>query len=218
MYDISASRCFSHYITITEYYIAIRYIIFITTCYIRLTFIYYNTLHWGRRVIGIYGYLIWLKILMELIFNPFGEFQLSPEGPVSQINSPHLHDATPGIFSDFKVRADAKEEWGAESNGKLLHLFIPSKTATLVPEFAVEDLPLGTTATLVPELPVKDLPLGRTATLVPQHPVKDLPLGRTLDDDDDDDIILYFLYQCYILLFYMLLVISIIVYYSLTIN
>ena len=34
-----------------------------------------------------------------------------------------------------------KREWGAESNGKLLHLFIPSKTATLVPEFAVKDLP-----------------------------------------------------------------------------
>ena len=40
-------------------------------------------------------------------------------------------------------------EWGAESNGKLLHLFIPSKNATLVLEFAVEDLPLGRTAALV---------------------------------------------------------------------
>ena len=28
-----------------------------------------------------------------------------------------------------------------ENNGKLPHLFIPSKTPTLVPEFAVEDLP-----------------------------------------------------------------------------
>ena len=50
----------------------------------------------------------------------------------------------------------------AESNGKLPHLFIPIKTATLVREFAVEDLPLGKTATLVPEIAVKDLPLGRT--------------------------------------------------------
>ena len=55
-----------------------------------------------------------------------------------------------------------KREWGAESNGKLPHLFIPSKTTTLVPEFAVEDLPLGRTATLVPKFAVKDLPLGRT--------------------------------------------------------
>ena len=55
-----------------------------------------------------------------------------------------------------------KREWGAENNGKLPHLFIPSKTATLVPEFAVEDLPLGRTAALVPEFSVKDLPLGRT--------------------------------------------------------
>ena len=55
-----------------------------------------------------------------------------------------------------------KREWGAESTGKLSHLFIPSKTATLVPEFAVEDLPLGRTAAFVPEFAVKDLPLGRT--------------------------------------------------------
>ena len=34
-----------------------------------------------------------------------------------------------------------KREWGAESDGKLPHLSISSKTATLVPEFAVEDLP-----------------------------------------------------------------------------
>ena len=55
-----------------------------------------------------------------------------------------------------------KTEWGAESNGKLPHLFIPSKTVTLVPEFVVEDLPLSRTAALVPVFVVKDLPLGRT--------------------------------------------------------
>ena len=55
-----------------------------------------------------------------------------------------------------------KREWGAESNGKLPHLFISSKTATLVPEFAVEDLPLGRIAALVPEFALKDLSLGRT--------------------------------------------------------
>ena len=54
-----------------------------------------------------------------------------------------------------------EREWSEESNGKLQHLFIPSKTATLVPEFAVEDLPFRTAA-LVPEFAVKDLPLGRT--------------------------------------------------------
>ena len=48
-----------------------------------------------------------------------------------------------------------------ERTGKLPHQFIPVKTATLVPEFVVEDLPLGRTAALVPEFPVKDLPLGR---------------------------------------------------------
>ena len=36
-----------------------------------------------------------------------------------------------------------KREWGAERYGKLPHLFIPSKTAALVPGFAMEDLPLA---------------------------------------------------------------------------
>ena len=45
--------------------------------------------------------------------------------------------------------------------GSYQHLFISSKTATMVPEFAAEDLHLGTTAALVPEVAVKDLSLGR---------------------------------------------------------
>ena len=55
-----------------------------------------------------------------------------------------------------------KREWGAENNGKLLLLSMSSKTATLIPKFAMEDLPLSRTAALVPEFVVKDLPLGRT--------------------------------------------------------
>ena len=55
-----------------------------------------------------------------------------------------------------------KREWGAESNGNLPQLLKPSKTATLVPTFAVEDLPMDRTATLVPAFGAKDLPLGRT--------------------------------------------------------
>ena len=73
-----------------------------------------------------------------------------------------------------------KREWGGDSNGKLPHLFIPSKTVTLVPEFAVKYLPLDRTATLVPEFAMEDLPLGRIAALVPEFAVKDLPFGRTL--------------------------------------
>ena len=55
-----------------------------------------------------------------------------------------------------------KREWGAENNRKLPHLFLPSKTVTWVPEFAVEDMPLGRTAALVPEFAVIDLPLCTT--------------------------------------------------------
>ena len=45
-----------------------------------------------------------------------------------------------------------EREWGAENNGKLPHLFIPSETATLAPEFVVEDLPMRRTAAWVPSL------------------------------------------------------------------
>ena len=118
--------------------------------------------HRGRRVIGISGSLIWSNTLMELMFNACGEFRWSPNGPVSQIHSPHLNVGASGIFSDLLRSVQTQREWGAESNGKLTHLFIPSKTATLGPEFAVEDLFMDRTATLVPAFEVKDLPLGRT--------------------------------------------------------
>ena len=59
-----------------------------------------------------------------------------------------------------------KRVWDEENNGMLPHLFIPSKTETLVPEFAVEDLPLGRTAALVPEVAEKDLSLGITLMMI----------------------------------------------------
>ena len=77
--------------------------------------------------------------------------------------TPHLDAGNPGIFSDL-LRSDQmlKREQIAKSNGKLTYRFILSKTATVVPEFAVEDLPLGRSAALLPEFTVNDLPLGRT--------------------------------------------------------
>ena len=59
-----------------------------------------------------------------------------------------------------------KREWGAESNGKLPQLFNHSRTASWVPECAMEDLPLGRIPDLVPEFVVKDLPLGSTLMMM----------------------------------------------------
>ena len=42
-----------------------------------------------------------VKTLMEHIFNPCGEFRWSPEGPVSQIHSPHLLVGALGSFQIF---------------------------------------------------------------------------------------------------------------------
>ena len=77
-------------------------------------------------MIGITGSLIWSKTLMELIFNPCGEFRSSPEEPVSRIHSLHLHVGAPGFFSVLSRSVQMlKRDWGVESNGKLPHLFSP---------------------------------------------------------------------------------------------
>ena len=67
----------------------------------------------------------------SLIFNPYGEFRWSPEDPVSQIHSPHLHVGTSGIFSELlscfqmlKRERERERERGAEKNGKLSNLLI----------------------------------------------------------------------------------------------
>ena len=51
--------------------------------------------------LGIPGSLIWSKTLMELIFNPCGEFRWSPEGHCSKIHSPHPQVSAHGFFSDL---------------------------------------------------------------------------------------------------------------------
>ena len=58
-----------------------------------------------------------------------------------------------------------KRVWGAESNGNLPHLSIPSKTATWVPEYAVEDLSSNRTVAMVSAFAVKDLPFSRILRL-----------------------------------------------------
>ena len=93
-------------------------------------------------------------------FIPCSEFRWSPEGPVSQIHSPHLLAGVPGIFSDLLRPVQLlKKEWVRKATGiyrnypslvKLQPWFLSlqwktclDRTAALVPEFAVKDLPLG---------------------------------------------------------------------------
>ena len=110
----------------------------------------YNTRDELIRAIGQSGGEGWLGFpdlwsgqkLMELIFNSCGEFLWSPECPVSQILSPQLHVGAPGIFSDFLRSVQMlKRLWGAESNGSYRTYSNSGKSATLIPEFAMEDLP-----------------------------------------------------------------------------
>ena len=60
-------------------------------------------------MIEISGSLIWSKTLIELIFNPCGEFWLKL--------------VSLGSLKTFKICSDTKERVGAESNGKLPHLY-----------------------------------------------------------------------------------------------
>ena len=75
---------------------------------------------------------------MEFVCNLFGEFRWSPEVPVRQIHSPHLHVGITGIFSDLLRSVQMlKREWGAEGNGSYHTYSSPGKTAALVPKFVV---------------------------------------------------------------------------------
>ena len=74
---------------------------------------------------------------MELIFNPCGEFRC--EVWRAQLAKSTLLACTLVPLGPFMVCSDATE-WGAESNGKQ-PVKVPGKTASSVPEFAVEGLP-----------------------------------------------------------------------------
>ena len=145
----------------------------------------------------------WNFRISDLVKNPDGtdnEFRWSPEGPVSQINSLHLHVGAPGIsLRSFKVCSDAKERVGC---GKPWKANAPIQSLVKLQSW-FQSLRCKTCLW-------QNCSLGYSACS--EGPA----LRQNTDDDDDDDIIFYFLYQCYILLFYII-VISIMVYYSLTI-
>ena len=95
-------------------------------------------------MIGISGSLTWSKTLMGQIFlTPvlnFGKVrraQLAKSTLLTSLLGPW------DILRSFKVCSDAKERVGCGKQRKLPHLFIPSKTPNFVPEFDVEDMPLG---------------------------------------------------------------------------
>ena len=91
-------------------------------CRTTLTHIFYVA-YWH---IGGEGSLGFPKTLMEIIFNPCGEFQWSSESPVSQIHSPHLYVGAPGIFSDLlkSVQMLKGESGVRKATGKLPRLYL----------------------------------------------------------------------------------------------
>ena len=86
--------------------------------------------------------------ISDLVKNPDGTDIFIPEVNFGEVRRVQLAKST--LLSSKLVPLKflrsvqmLKREWGAESNGKQPHLFIHNKTATLVPEFAVEDRGLG---------------------------------------------------------------------------
>ena len=79
----------------------------------------------------------WDFRISDLVKNPdgtdipvvdFGEVQRAQLAKSTLLTSSLV---PPGIFSDLLRSVQMlKREWGGESNGKLLDLFIPNKTAT----------------------------------------------------------------------------------------
>ena len=93
--------------------------------------------HGGEGWLGFPDLWSGKKTLMELIFNHCGEFWWSPEGPISQIHSPHLDAGAPGIFTDLLRSVQMLKREGVGKSMGSYHTFsIPGKTAALVPEFA----------------------------------------------------------------------------------
>ena len=121
---------------------------------------------WRRRVIGISGSLIWSKTLMELIFNPWGKFQWSPEGPVSRFTLLTSTVVPLDLFISLRSVQMLKREWGAESNGKLMQLVSPCSNCSLGSWVCSGKPAFGRTAAFVPTLPVKDLFLSRTLMIL----------------------------------------------------
>ena len=119
--------------------------------------------NWGRRMIGISESLIWSKTLMELIFNPCGEFRWSPEGPVSQIPLSAPPRWCPwDLFRSFNFCSDAKERMGC---GKKREATAPIQSLVKLQPWSWacgERTSFDRTAAMVPALAVNDLPLGRT--------------------------------------------------------
>ena len=71
-------------------------------------------------------------------------FRWSPEGPVSQNHSPHLQVACwcPwDLFRSIEICLYAKECGVRKATGSYRTYSVPGKTAVLVSEFEVEDLP-----------------------------------------------------------------------------
>ena len=71
-------------------------------------------------------------------------FRWSPECTDSQNHSPHLHVARwcPwDLFKSIKICLDAKESGVRKATGSYRTYSVPGRTAVLVFEFAVEDLP-----------------------------------------------------------------------------
>ena len=95
----------------------------------------------GRRVIGI----------SDLVKKPWWKWYLTPVVNFGEVRRGQLAKWTLltstlvplGSFQILRSVQMLNREWGAESNGKLLHCTysIPGKTVALVPEFVVEDMP-----------------------------------------------------------------------------
>ena len=109
---------------------------------------------------------------MEPIFNDCGEFPWTQEGPVSQIHSHHLVFGAPEIFSDL-LRYVQMSETGVQKSTESYRTYsISCKTAALVADFAVEDMPSAELQFRYLRLQWKTCPWTE----------------RSNDDDDDDDV------------------------------
>ena len=111
---------------------------------------------------------------MKLIFNPCGEAWKAQLAKSTLLTSTL---GAPWSFQIFKVCSDAKEKVGCRKQREASYLFIPSKTATLVPEFAVVDLPLAELQPRCLNLQWKTCPWAEHSMMIIMPIVKNGPLN-----------------------------------------
>ena len=125
----------------------------------QISFVFVRATFRGRRMTRTSRSLIWSKTLMELIFNPCGNF-----GEVlrTQLAKSTLLTSTLGLLRSFKVCPHDKERVGCGKKRAATASILPKQNCNPGSWICCGRSAFGQNYSLGAWVAVKDLPLGRT--------------------------------------------------------